>query len=125
MQSSEVATTGLQQFLALNYCFASRPHYNITIAVIADNQKSGFATYACKKTYNQGKCNPGTPDRQTDMFIWSLGYSPYHDIPCGPANFVEVSLNGPQNYGTVTVIVRGDGRYKDLNKYTLAASAPN
>lgn len=108
-QTSEVVTTGSLQFLALNYCFGGLPHYNITITVLADDQKSGFATYACKKTYNQGKCNIHTP---------------YRDISGGPANFVEVRLNGPQDYGTVTVIVRGDGRYNDLNKYTLAASAP-
>lgn len=108
-QTSEVVTTRSQQFLALNYCFGGLPHYNITITVVADDQKSGFATYACKKTYNQGKCNPGTP---------------YRDISGGPANFVEVRLYGPQDYGTVTVIVRGYGRYKAPNNYTLAASAP-
>lgn len=107
--TKNVVPTTVLQYLRLDYCFGGAHHYNITITVVADDQRSGFATYACKKTYNKGKCNTKTP---------------YRDISGGPANFVEVSLDGPQDYGPVDVIVRGDGRYAQPNSYILAASAP-
>ena len=107
--TKKVVQTRVLQHLRLDYCFGASHHYNITITVVADDQKSGFATYACKKTYNGGKCDIRTP---------------YHDISGGSANFLEVSLDGPQDYGVVGVLVRGDGRYDQPNSYILAASAP-
>ena len=97
--------------LRLDYCFGPESQYNITITTIADDRQSGFATYACVKTYVQerGKCDTRTP---------------FKDISGGAANFVQVHLNGPQDYGTVELLVRGDGRYKGNNLFTLAASAP-
>lgn len=108
--TKKTVVTQQLQYLRLDYCFGLAHHYNITITVVADDQQSGFATYACKKTYNQGKCDVRTP---------------YRDISGGPANFVEVSLDGPQDYGPVVVIVRGDGRYKLPNNYILTASSPH
>lgn len=108
--TKKTVVTQQLQYLRLDYCFGLAHHYNITITVVADDQQSGFATYACKKTYNQGNCDVRTP---------------YRDISGGPANFVEVSLDGPQDYGPVVVIVRGDGRYKLPNNYILTASSPH
>ena len=98
--------------LRLDYCFGAHPQYNITITTVADDRLSGFATYACVKTYVQqaGKC-----DTKTN----------FKDISGGAANFVLVHLNGPQDYGPVEVIVRGDGRFAGDNLFTLAASAPS
>ena len=108
--TKKTVVTQQLQYLRLDYCFGLAHHYNITITVVADDQQSGFATYACKKTYKQGNCDVRTP---------------YRDISGGPANFVEVSLDGPQDYGPVVVIVRGDGRYKLPNNYILTASSPH
>ena len=106
----EIKTSELLH-LRLDYCFGPQSQYNITITTIADDHQSGFATYACVKTYVQerGKCDTKTL---------------FKDISGGAANFVQVHLNGPQDYGTVELLVRGDGRYKGNNLFTLAASAP-
>ena len=105
----KVVPTTQSQYLRLDYCFGGSPHYNISITVVADDQKSGFASYACKKTYNGGKCNVNTP---------------YFDISGGAANFIEMDLDGPVDYGPVVVIVSGTGRYGDSNSFILSASAP-
>ena len=107
--SKKVVTTGQLQYLRLDYCFGDSHHYNITITTVANDQKSGFATYACKKTYNGGNCDT---------------FTPYRDISGGPVNFIEMSLDGPQDYGPVVVIIRGHGRYDQPNSYILSASAP-
>lgn len=107
--TTEDVVTRAHKLFRLDYCFGASHHYNITITVIADDQKSGFASYACKKTYKAGNCDVNTP---------------YHDLSGGPANFIEVGLDGPQDYGPVLVLVRGDGRYEQYNNFTLAASVP-
>lgn len=106
--TEHVQTTALKYF-RLDYCFGASHHYNITITIVADDQKSGFASYACKKTYNAGNCDVKTP---------------YHDLSGGPVNFIGMGLDGPQEYGPVQVIVRGDGRYGESNNFTIAASVP-
>lgn len=106
---TENVRTGVLKHFRLDYCFGPSHHYNISITTVADDQKSGFASYACKKTYNNGTCNVNTP---------------YRDISGGSANFIEVGLDGPQDYGPVQVIVRGDGRFGDYNNFTIAASVP-
>lgn len=104
-----VVPTLHQLFLRLDYCFGGSPQYNITMTVVADDQKSGFASYGCKKTYNGGKCNVLTP---------------YRDISGGAANFIEMDLDGPVDYGPVVVIVSGQGRSGGSNSFILTASAP-
>lgn len=106
---TENVRTGVLKHFRLDYCFGPSHHYNISITTVADDQKSGFASYACKKTYNNGTCNVNTP---------------YRDISGGSVNFIEVGLDGPQDYGPVQVIVRGDGRFGDYNNFTIAASVP-
>lgn len=101
--------TRTRKLFRLDYCFGTSHQYNIAVTVIAEDQQSGFATYACKKTYKQGKC---------DVF------SPYYDISGGAVNVVQMELDGPQDYGPVLVLVRGDGRYGQVNNFTIAASAP-
>lgn len=109
--TTEDVETRSRKLFRLDYCFGASHHYNITITIVADDQKSGFASYACKKTYvhKEGKCDVKTP---------------YHDLSGGPVNFIEVGLDGPQDYGPVQVLVRGDGRYGQYNNFTLAASVP-
>ena len=92
-------------FFKLDYCFADHPPYNLTITTVAADHKSGFATYACPKTIRP--CNVNTKFRDTS----------------GSAlNFIQAHISGPEDFGSVEVIVRGDGRYQKENKFTLAAS---
>ena len=51
-------------------------------------------------------------------------FSPDYDISGGAVNVVQMELDGPQDYGPVLVLVRGDGRYGKVNNFTIAASAP-
>ena len=103
----EVMTANLLR-LRLDYCFGEELHYNITISTMADDIKSGLATYGCVKSY--GACNTRTP---------------FRDISGGSANFVRLQVNFPEDYGPIMVLVRGDGRYKNKNIFALAASAPH
>lgn len=109
MAKAENVKTGSLKRFRLDYCFGASPHYNITITTFASDQKSGFASYACKKTYNAGVCNVKTK---------------YRDISGGAVNFIEMGLDGPHEYGPVQVIVRGDGRFGDYNNFTIAGSVP-
>lgn len=109
MATSENVKTGYLKYFRLDYCFGGSHHYNISITTVASDQKSGFASYACKKTYNGGICNVKTP---------------YRDISGGSVNFIEMGLDGPQEYGPVQVIVRGDGRFGEYNNFTIAGSVP-
>jgi len=109
MATAENVKTGSLKRFRLDYCFGSSPHYNIAITTLASDQKSGFASYACKKTYKAGVCDVGTK---------------YRDITGGAVNFIEMGLDGPQEYGPVQVIVRGDGRFGDYNNFTVAGSVP-
>lgn len=109
MAKAENVKTGSLKRFRLDYCFGGSPHYNITITTFASDQKSGFASYACKKTYNAGVCNVKTK---------------YRDISGGVVNFIEMGLDGPHEYGPVQVIVRGDGRFGDYNNFTIAGSVP-
>lgn len=107
--SIQSVQTRRHKLYTLDYCFGPEHHYNITITVIANDQQSGFATYACKKTYKKGNCDVETP---------------FSDISGGAVNVVPVGLDGPQDYGPVLVRVRGDGRYDLNNNFTLASSYP-
>ena len=110
MATAENVMTGALKYFRLDYCFGSSHHYNITISTLASDQKSGFASYACKKTFNPtGICNVKTP---------------YRDISGGPVNFIDMGLDGPHEYGPVQVIVRGDGRFGESNNFTIAGSVP-
>ena len=102
----EVITAELLSF-RLDYCFGQKPEYNVSISTMTDDTKSGLATYGCVMSY--GECDTDTP---------------FRDISGGPANFVQLKVRGPQDYGPIKVLVRGDGRYGDKNVFTLAASAP-
>ena len=109
MAKIENVKTGVLKHFRLDYCFGRSPHYNISITTLASDQKSGFASYACKKTYKTGVCDVGTP---------------YRDISGGSVNFIEMGLDGPHEFGPVQVIVRGDGRFGDYNNFTIAGSLP-
>ena len=101
-----VATNELE-YLQLDYCFPNDAlKYKLFISVIATDGKSAFATYACPA---------GVEDCKTFT-------APFSDTSASAANFVSVSISGPENVGPVTVIVRGDGRLGEKNKFTLAAS---
>ena len=94
-------------YLQLDYCF---PHsdgkYNVSLSVIANDEQSAFATYACpKRIWN---CQPRN--------------APFHDTSGSAANFVQVTVSGEQDKGPITVVVRGDGRYDEMNSFLLAAS---
>ena len=109
--TSQDLDTGEFKLFRLDYCFGDNLHYNITVTVITEDQKSGFTTYGCTKTYVQqhGKCEVRTP---------------YRDISGGPVNVVQMHLDKPLDYGPVQVLVQGDGRFGQNNHFTLAASVP-
>ncbi|XP_058953130.2 uncharacterized protein [Pocillopora verrucosa] len=109
--STQSVLTRNKKFYRLDYCFGPSHHYNVTITVIANDQQSGFATYVCSKTYvaKKGTCDVLTPNS---------------DISGGAVNVVLMGLDGPMDYGSITVRVRGDGRYGLSNNFTLAGSAP-
>lgn len=109
--STQSVLTRNKKFYRLDYCFGPSHHYNVTITVIANDQQSGFATYVCSKTYvaKKGTCDVLTPN---------------FDISGGAVNVVLMGLDGPMDYGSITVRVRGDGRYGLSNNFTLAGSAP-
>ncbi|XP_065053906.1 uncharacterized protein LOC135682795 [Rhopilema esculentum] len=93
-------------FLQLDYCFPHIGNYNVTISVIAEDEESAFATYACTKSIKQCK----------------TGNAPFHDTSGSAANTVQVRVAGAPDIGPITVIVRGDGRYLQMNTFSLAAS---
>lgn len=94
-------------YLQLDYCFPhSSGRYNVTVSVIANDEQSAFATYACPVSTKD--CEPGN--------------SPFHDTSGSAVNLVHVNVAGPPDIGPVTVVVRGDGRYGQMNTFTLAAS---
>ena len=95
------------RYLQLDYCFPhSHGKYNVSVSVIANDEQSAFATYACPVSIPD--CEPRN--------------APFHDTSGSAANFVEVTVSGAQDIGPVTVVVRGDGRYKEMNSFSLAAS---
>ena len=94
------------KFLQLDYCFPHITSYKLMIAVVADDEDSAFATYACPKSIKD--C--------------STRNAPFHDTTGSASNFVQVKVNGAKDIGPVKVIVRGDGRFKQKNTFTLAAS---
>ena len=102
----EVITAELLS-LRLDYCFGQEPEYNVSISTMGHDTKSGLATYGCVMSY--GECDTDTP---------------FRDISGGFANFVQLKVRGPQDYGPIKLLVRGDGRYGNKNRFTLAASAP-
>ena len=95
----------------LDYCFGNELSYKITVSVITEDQKSGFVTYVCKKTYmiKHGRCDVRTP---------------YRDISGGPVNVVVMDVEKPADFGPVHVLLSGDGRHGQSNRFTLAASVP-
>ena len=94
-------------YLQLDYCFPhSRGKYNVSLSVIANDEESAFATYACPKSISD--CQPRN--------------APFHDTSGSAANFVQVTVSGEQDIGPITVVVRGDGRYDEMNSFSLAAS---
>jgi len=101
-----VKTSDLK-YLQLDYCFPNvKGKYHLSVSVIANDQQSSFATYACPS---------GIPDCEP-------GNAPFHDTSGSAANFVQVAVSGAAEIGPVTVVVRGDGRYKEMNTFSLAAS---
>lgn len=95
----------------LDYCFGDNLTYKIAVSVITEDQKSGFVSYGCKKTYMiaHGRCDVRTP---------------FRDISGGPVNLVVMDLEKPADYGPVHVLISGDGRHHQNNHFTLAASVP-
>lgn len=95
------------KYLQLDYCFPHKlSYYNVSVSVIADDEKSAFATYACPMSV--ADCQPST--------------APFHDTSGSAANMVHVRVCGAPDIGPVTVVVRGDGRFDEMNTFTLAAS---
>ena len=97
--------TGREKMFQLNYCFPGLPPYGLTVSTVAMDSKSGFGTYVC------------TPRRQPCNVRNSLFYDPSG----GSVNFVDVKI-GKKDVGALEVIVKGDGRHMNINKFTLAAS---
>ena len=95
------------KYLQLDYCF---PHgqgkYSVSVSVIANDENSAFATYACPSSVQD--CEPSN--------------APFHDTSGSAFNLVPISVSGPADMGPVTVVVRGDGRYGKMNSFAMAAS---
>ena len=99
--------TGKLIYLQLDYCFIEPDKkFNVSISVIANDQRSAFATYACLP--NIKDCLPSNAS--------------FNDTSGSAANFVEVVGYGKPDIGPITVIVRGDGRFKEKNTFSFAAS---
>ena len=99
--------TGDLRYLQLDYCFPNvQGKYSLSVSVIANDEQSAFATYACPMRIQD--CEPRN--------------APFHDTSGSAANFVTVNVSGAPDMGPVTVVVRGDGRYKESNAFSLAAS---
>ena len=106
IQPASVQTAQLMP-LQLAYCFPEKQlKYRFTLMVLATDEKSSFATYACPHSVMD--CTPNN--------------APFYDVSGAPANFVTVTLSGEKDSGPVTVIVRGDGRFKEQNNFLLATS---
>ena len=50
--------------------------------------------------------------------------TPYRDISGGPVNVVVMDVEKPADFGPVRVLLSGDGRHGQSNRFTLAASVP-
>lgn len=92
----------------LDYCFApTMTPYQIDVSVVAADETSGFGTYVCPKHI---QIDPGC-DLDT----------PYADRSGSAVNIVSVPIT-QDDYGAVEVIVKGGGRYGQMNTFFLSGS---
>ncbi|XP_057315064.1 uncharacterized protein LOC130656246 [Hydractinia symbiolongicarpus] len=93
--------------LELDYCFnpAELPGY-VEISVFANNELSGFGTYACP-----GSVRPCTTES-----------TKFYDVSGAAVNFVHVDMTQAKDMGPVQVIIVGNGRSGGINNFTLGAS---
>ena len=99
--------TGKLIYLQLDCCFHDyHTKFKVSISVIANDQRSAFATYACP--FSKKNCAPRN--------------APFYDVSGSAANLVEVVGYGKPDIGPITVVVRGDGRFKEKNTFSFAAS---
>ena len=90
-----------------DYCFPERRTYDLAVATLALDSKSGFATYVC--TQRSKHC--------------SVRNSQFYDASGAAVNIVPIHLNSTEELGPIKMIVKGDGRHTEKNFFTLAASS--
>jgi len=90
----------------MSFFFNSQFPGNVIISTYAADEKSGFATYVCT---HEVSC-ASTEDAK------------FFDTSGASVNFVLAKLTLQSQVGSIQVLVRGEGRFEDVNSFTLTAS---
>lgn len=96
----------------LAYCFGVKPKYNVTIAVIAVDDNSGFGTYVCPYTRQDHKHNT-CPQQKA-----------FNDNSGAPANLVTADIGVDDKVAPILVRVCGNGRYEGENHFLMSSTGP-
>jgi len=96
---------------SLAYCFGLDPSYNVSVAVVATDEKSGFGTFVCPysiwKPY--GRC---------------LNSKAISENSGAPFNLVTVDIDEQDKGGAVYARVCGNGRYDAMNNFMISSQGP-